>query len=213
LTALRIAVDVGVPTAAYYVLRAAGVGVYTALLVGAVLSALSGIRPLLLGRRQKLDALGVYMTTMMVGSLLVSLIGGDTRLLLARDAALTGVTGIWFLVGSWTRRPLAYTFTKPLVEGRFHWPRDWETLWERSPRWRRMWRVSSFLFGIGTLGDAIARVVMAYTLNPDLVPALGTALYAATSVLLIIVNNVYYFASGVHNRGSAMYREAGLNPW
>jgi hypothetical protein len=210
---VRIAIDVGVPTAAYYVLRAAGVSIYISLLVGAVLSALSGIRPLLLRRRQKLDALGVYMTTMMVGSLLVSLIGGDTRLLLGRDAALTGVTGIWFMVGVWTQRPLAYTFTKPLVEGRLNWPGDWETLWARSPRFRRMWRVSSFIFGVGTLGDAVARVIMAYTLNPDVVPALGTALYAATSVVLIIVNNVYYIASGVFNRGSAMYREAGLNQW
>ena len=55
-----------------------------------------------------------------------------------------------------------------------------------------MWRVSSVLWGVGTLADAALRVVMAYTLPVDVVPALGTALYSATAFVLIVVNNVYY---------------------
>ncbi len=68
-----------------------------------------------------------------------------------------------------------------------------------------MWRVSSLLWGIGTLIDAALRVVMACTLPPDLVPALGTALYAGTSVVLIAVTTVYYAVSGIYNRTSALY--------
>jgi len=100
---------------------------------------------------------------------------------------------------------LSYLFSQPLLEGRFRWPRDWDGLWDRSPRFRRMWRNSSLLWGIGTLIDAALRVVMAYTLPPDLVPALGTALYAGTSVVLIAVTTVYYAAAGIYNRTPALY--------
>ena len=204
---VRIIVDFGSPIALYYVLRAAGASVYVSLLVGALLSAAMGVKPLF--RKQKLDGLAIYMSTMMLGSVVVSLVGGSTRFLLARDAALTGVTGIWFIASLWARRPLAYLFTKPLVEGRMRWPGNWDLLWRRAPRFRRMWRISSVLYGIGTLGDAAARVVMAYTLPPDVVPALGTALYAATTVFLLIVVTVLYIASGAYNLRSRLYQAGG----
>lgn len=57
-----------------------------------------------------------------------------------------------------------------------------------------MWRVSSVLWGIGTLADAALRVVLAYTLPVDEVPGLATALYAVTSAVLV-VTNVYYVAA------------------
>jgi hypothetical protein len=96
-------------------------------------------------------------------------------------------------------------FTKPLLQGRLHWPKDWDALWQVSPRFRRMWRISSLLYGIGTLLDAWARVVMAYTLPADTVPVLSTALYAVTTVVLIVVTNVVYIHFGVHDRRSKLY--------
>ena len=59
---------------------------------------------------------------------------------------------------------------------------------------------------MSTLLDAAARVVMAYTLPPDMVPALGTLLYAATTVVLLVVVNVLYIASGVHDPDSLLYQ-------
>lgn len=46
---------------------------------------------------------------------------------------------------------------------------------------------------------------MAYTLPPDVVPALATALYAATSVVLLVGTNVLYVLSGVHDPRSTLY--------
>lgn len=205
--ALRIIVDFGLPVALYYVLRAFGVDVYLSLLAGALVSAALGLKPLL--RKEKLDGLAIYITAMMLGSVVVSLIAGSTQFLLARDAFLTGVTGVWFIASLWSRRPLAYMFIQPILEGRLRWPGNWELLWERAPRFRRMWRITSVLYGIGALGDAVARVVMAYTLPPDSVPALGTALYLATSIVLIVITNVLYIASGVFNPRSALYHASG----
>jgi hypothetical protein len=96
-------------------------------------------------------------------------------------------------------------FTKPLLQGRLHWPKDWDAMWEVSPRLRRMWRISSLLWGVGTLLDAILRVVMAYTLPADTVPALSTALYAATTFLLIVVTNLVYIYFGVQDPRSRLY--------
>lgn len=101
----------------------------------------------------------------------------------------------------WSRQPLAYPFSQPLLEGRFRWPQHRDELGDHSPPMRRMWRVSSVLRGIGTLVDAALRVIMAYTLPRDPVPAL----YAGTSVVLIAVTAIYYAAAGIYyNRTSAL---------
>lgn len=201
---VRLVIDWGVPLGAYYGLRWAGVGVYLALLVSTLLSALPAAVAFL--RRREMDGLSVYMTTMMVASVLVALLSGSTRFLLAKEALLTGATGIWFIASIWGRRPLVYQFSRPVLEGRLGWPADWDGLWERHPRFRRMWRIASLLWGIGTLADAVLRVVMAYTLPPDSVPALGTALYAGTTVVIIIATNAYYIACRVGNPTARLYR-------
>ena len=203
----RVVTGLLLPLAVYYGLRAADVTVYLSLLASALVSAV----PALVGlaRHGRVNSLSMYFTVMVVGSVAVSLVAGSTELLLAKEAVLTGVTGVWFLVsvraGGPTSRPLTYSFSKPLLEGRLRWPDNFEQLWATSSRWRRMWRVSSVVFGIGTLADAVLRVVFAYTLPTDVVPALATALYAATSVLLIVLTNVYYLVCGVQNRQSALF--------
>jgi hypothetical protein len=202
-TVIRVAVDFGLPIAAYYGLRLAGAGVYPSLIAGSLLSAASALVSLV--RERRLDGMATYMLVMMLGSVGVSLLYGGTRFLLAKGALLTGVTGVWFIASIWGARPLAYLFSRPVAEGRFGWPDSWEELWAASPRFRRMWRVSSVMFGVGTLLDAALRVLMAYTLPPDAVPVLGTVLYAATTVVLIAVNNVYYFTCGLWDRSSALY--------
>lgn len=202
--AVRLLVDFGLPVAVYYGLRAGGLSVFSALLVGAGVSAVTAAVPVF--RRRRLDGMAIYMAVLMLGGVAVSLVAGSTQFLLAREALLTGVTGLWFIGSLRGRRPMAYLFSQPLLEGRFRWPGDWDRLWDHSPRFRRMWRVSTVLWGLGTLIDSVVRVVMAYTLPSDLVPALGTALYAGTSIVLIAVTSVYYAAAGIYDPTSALYR-------
>lgn len=201
--AARMAIDVGLPVVAYYLSRAVGIPVFAALLAGAGVSAVTVAASLI--RHRHWDGMAVYMAVLMVGGVAVSLVAGSIRFLLAREALLTGVTGMWFITSVWSRRPLAYLFSQPLLEGRFRWPGEWDSLWDRSPRFRRMWRISSVLWGVGTLLDAALRVVMAYTLPSDVVPGLGTALYAGTSIVLIAVTSIYYAAAGIYNPESALY--------
>jgi len=201
-----VLVDLVAPLATFYGLRAAGVGLYLALLAGALASAAGAAWSLARARRIT-GMTGFAVTTMLLG-VVVALLTGSPRFLLAREGWLTAVTGVWFVASIAGRRPLHYLFSRPLLEGRWRWPGDWESLWDRSPRFRRMWRISALLWGLGTLADSAARVTMAYTLPVDTVPALTSGLYLVTSALIVTVTNVYYAAAGVFNPDSAIYRSA-----
>lgn len=210
IAAARMVFDLIVPLALFYGLRGAGVGIYLALLAGALASGVTAV--VVVATQRRLDAVAIFVLTTMLLSVGVSLLTGSTRFLLAKEGWLTAVTGLWFLGTLWARRPLAFQFSRPLLEGRLGWPPDWDALWERAPRFRRMWRISTALWGAGTLLDSAARVAMAYTLPVDLVPALSSAMYAITSVVLIGVTNVYYRAAGVYVPDSPLYRAGPGRP-
>lgn len=86
-----------------------------------------------------------------------------------------------------------------------NWPAVWDGLYEASGRFRRMWAAATIVWAVGLLLDAAGRVIMAFTLPPDMVPALASGLYIVTIIVMNIVTNVYYIASGVFNRGSRLY--------
>lgn len=202
----RVVVGLLVPTALYYLLRVLGASVYLALVGSTLVSALPSLWALL--RRRRASALSLYFTVMLLGSLVVTAIPGSTRFLLAREAILTAVTGVWFAVSARAARPLAYAFSRPLLEGRLHWPGQWEQLWSLSPAFRRMWRVSSVMYGVGLLLDAALRVFLAYTRPPDTVPALGVVVTVVTVVTLNVVVHGYYVLCRVHDPRSPLRQAA-----
>lgn len=193
-------------TASYYGLRATGLGVAPALVVVALVSAVPVVVGLARGVRPR--GLAAFYAVLVLAAAVVALVPGDARFLLARESALTAAAGVWFLLSTRTARPLAYQFARPLAEGRLGWPRDWERLWATSSAFRRMWRTSSTVWGIGTLADAVLRVVLAYRLPPDRVPAASLGLFAATAVLLNVVTSVYYAACGAFDRRGPFHSPA-----
>jgi hypothetical protein len=192
------------PTALYYGLRAAGVGIYLTVLISSIAPAMVAVYQLV--RQRRVDGLALYTISAMALSAIVSLIAGSPRFLLAKDAWLIGFTGMWFLVSAGTSRPLAYLYSRPLLERRH--PGNgvsWTELWEKLPRFRRIWRVASIAWGIGLLTDAVLRVVIAYRLPIDAVPGIGTAMYLATSVVILVITNMFYVLSGLFSPRSALY--------
>ncbi|PUA82451.1 VC0807 family protein [Nocardioides currus] len=195
MTLLRPVLGIAGSTALYYLMRHLGVSVYAALVVGAVLSLVPAVASMARGNRP--SGLEAFFTVLLFASFAISLLPGDERFLLAKDALITGGVGSWFLASlRWADRPLAYQFAKPMVEGRLGWVGDWEERWERDEWFRRMWRTSSVLWALGTVLDAAGRVVMAYALPPDLVPGLNLAMYVATAVVLNVVTTVVYVRAG-----------------
>jgi hypothetical protein len=203
---LTLVVDVGVPIGLYYLLRAADVGAYAALLICSFIPGLSVVSDLV--RRRRPDRIGLFMTTMMLIGAAVSLLVHDPRLLLAKDGWFMAVGGLWFLVSARGGRPLGFLFTRLLLEGRVGPPESWDVLWERLPGFRRVWRVATVIYGLGLIVDAGVRVVMAHTLPIDVVPGLGAVQYVVWLVLMQVALNLYLVPSGLYNRYSKLY--AGL---
>jgi hypothetical protein len=198
-------IDLVLPTGLYYGLRGAGLDVYLSLIISAAVPAVYVLPRLTFERR--VDGLGVYVLLTILLGLGFSLISGSVQFLLAKEGWLTGMSGVFFLLSLRSRKPLAYLFAQPMMEGRLRrLPKvSWELLWAQAPAFRRMWRISTVLWGIGLLVDAVLRVVMAYTLSPDSVPALGSALAIATSLVLIVITNICYVRAGLFDERSALY--------
>lgn len=212
LRVLRLISALAVPAAAYYVLRWMGVAVYATILAVAAGSALPAAVSLL--RRVPVGRISLYYSLMSVGALLVALLPGSTELLLAKGAILTAATGAWFLATLRSARPLTYVLTRPLIEGRLGWPGGWEQWWADSPRFRRMWRISTIMWAVGLFLDAGARVVMAYTLPSDEVPGMAVVLYLVTLVILNVVTNAFYIVYPARERVALFVaaRSAGGQP-
>ena len=204
--ALTLMFDLIIPIGSFYGLRAAGVGTYPALLAGAVLPGLTAVVRLIRHRRP--DRLGMLVMAMMLLGAGVSLVTGSPQFLLAKEGWITGLWGAWFLASLPGSRPLAFRFSRQLLEGRtgFRPPAgpsqklpaaSWDDLWETIPGFRRIWRISTLIWGCALLADAAIRVAMAYTMPIDLVPALGGALWPVTFIALQVITNIYYYRAGL----------------
>lgn len=178
--ARMMALDVVLPLALYYALRATGASPWAALLVGAVIPLLRVAVAAV--TRRRLETPGVFTLSLLAMGSVVGLLTADPRLLMARESWLTAVVGLWILATMRAARPLVYTATITFMpdEAATAWQRAWQT----SPSFRRAMRGMTLAFGIAFLTDAAARVAMAYTLPLDLVPLLSVLLLV---ILLIAV--------------------------
>ncbi len=191
---LLFAVDFIAPLALFYALTTAGVSLYVALIASAVASSIGTVVSLLRGGAGRVS----LWTVLSLAALALSFLAGSERFLLAKESLLTATVGAWFLLSTHAERPLAYQFARPLLEGRRRFStRPWDQLWEESPGFRRIWRVSSVMWGIATLLDAVLRVVLAYTLPVQTVPAYSTALLIGTWLIMQVLTNVYYASAGL----------------
>ncbi|GGL38405.1 VC0807 family protein [Planomonospora parontospora] len=196
-------VDFVLPVVLYYVLRAAGADSFTALLAGSLLPGASTAAMLL--RERRIDSAGAFMLVSMLAGAGLALVTGDPRLLLLKGALLMAGAGTWFVVTARGDRPLSAAFSRPLVEGRVV-PRGetWEDVWERSPAFRRVWRVSTVIWGAGALVNAAVRACVVLLAPIDLAVGLGPVQHGAFGVAVLVVLNVYHFRVGLYDRRSGL---------
>lgn len=188
--------DLAGPIALYYGLSAAGVGNVVALTVGTVPPLLSSVVKFI--KQRRVDALGVFVVVIFVLSIIASFVTDSPRFLLLKDGWLTGAAGVAFLVSLWGRRPLAFSFSRPLLERRFSTGKEtWDDLWDHVPQFRRIWQVSTVYWGVGLILDAALRVVIAYALPVDMVPLWNGIQYGVFTLLLLVITNIYHARAGL----------------
>lgn len=197
--ASTLLMDLVVPVAAYYLLRLAGLDPLPALILGVVPTLVFLVGQAI--HRRRLDALGVFVLVLVVACIAVSLVTGSPRFLLAKGGAVTGVIGLGFLATLWMARPLPFTLARAMLRrtpmGAALHTDSWDERWDRNPWFRRVWRVDTVMWAAGLLADSAVRVVMAYTLPVDAVPALSAGLWAVTFVALQVTQHIYFTRSGL----------------
>lgn len=184
-------VDIGIPLALYYGLKALGVSDLTALLAGVIPGLISSAVSLV--RERRTDLVGMAVVLSMVGSAVVAVLGGDARLLLVRNAWISlpfaGIT-LWSLRHP---RPLTYTVTQAIMPRR---AAVMDQLWETNERFRDAWKWITVCWGIASIVDAILRVVLSYTLPISVVPATDPVITVLTIVALQVPTQVLLRRSG-----------------
>lgn len=154
----RIAVfDIGGPLAAYSLLRSAGQGAVSALVLSGIFPAVGVIGGLV--RRRRLDAVGVLVLAgIAVGSVL-GLVSGNPRLVLIEGSVPTAVFGLLCLGSLWSGRPLIFRFAVEFMGEDTPRGRDFAALW-RWPGFRHVFRLFTLVWGVTYLAEAAARVVI-----------------------------------------------------
>jgi intracellular septation protein A len=173
--------DIGLSLVAYYGLRAMGASPYVALLGGTVTAGLRIAYVWL--RTRRFDGFAAFMLAEFGVGLGFALLTGDARFLVAKESFSTAVAGLIFLATCAFGRPMIWhAAARFQPEARA----ELDRLWLGSPGFRRTFRMLTFSWGAGMLAEAVARVVVAYTLPVDAAAGLSQLLRFGTIALLAL---------------------------
>jgi intracellular septation protein A len=173
--------DIGLSLVAYYGLRAMGASPYVALLGGTVTA---GLRiAYVWARTRRFDGFAAFMLVEFGVGLAFALMTGDARFLVAKESFSTAIAGLIFLgTCVWGRPMIWHAATRFQPEARAQLDR----LWNTEPAFPRRLKVLTLGWAAGLLAEAVARVVVAYTLPVDAAAGLSQLLRFGTMGLLVL---------------------------
>ncbi|WP_233223757.1 VC0807 family protein [Amycolatopsis sp. CA-128772] len=177
-----VLVEVLAPLALFYGLRAAGVDQLLALLAGAVIPVVAGVRDLAAG--QRIGGVRWFVLGAMAVTVAGSFISGSPRALLLRGVVLMAALGVFLLVTMWARRPFLYEVARTVFDQDKQ--RTWQRNWDEHPPFRRLLRLCSALWAAACLLDAALRAVTVLVLPVDAVPGAELVLLVVTLAALVL---------------------------
>ena len=185
----KIAVfDLVGPLVTYSMLRSAGMSTVGALVLSGVVPALG----VLLGvaRHRRVDVVGVLVLVgIAVGSVL-GLASGSARLVLLEGSVPTAVFGAVCIGSLWTARPLMHRLAIELIGADTPKGRDFADKW-RYPGFRHAFRVTTVVWGVAYLAEAIARVLIVESTSTGSALVVSKAMPYAVAVVLAVWNATY----------------------
>ena len=191
LRALRpIAIDVGLPLGSYYLLRdALGVSIWMALTLSSIGPAARTCYAML--AEHAINTLAALMLAVNVAGIVVSLITGDPRDMIAKDSLVSSVFAIAILASVLAHRPLMSAGLKPYVtRGAPDRTAAWDRMAATSPRFRRFESLYSSIWGAALLGECVARLIGAYMLPVATMVWLGGVMTLGAIGLAICLGGV-----------------------
>jgi hypothetical protein len=172
------------PACVYYAARALGAPVMLALLLGGV--ACLPRQAVGLARRRRLDGLGAAVLIVFAVTGLLSLLSGDARVLVLKDAVWPLAAGTVAAVSCLRGKPVTFFVLRPmLTQGRPENRPFWDQVWAAGTAFRHCLRVLAVGWSVILLAAGAAELLLALSLPLSAaaaVPALAPAI--AVPVLL-----------------------------
>lgn len=199
-----LTVDIALPLALYYVMRAQGAAQWQALLISGAVPAAHALGTAVVRRR--VEFFDLFIVGLLALSAATSLISGNPRVLLLKDAALPALLGIWILATLSTARPFAFRLGERLRTEAA--AADAERAWHEMPAYRAALRGLTTLWGCVQLLDAALSTVLALTLPVDVVPLTGR-IESFTLLGLVVVATVRRSRRFRSAHGQGLFGTAG----
>ena len=153
-----------VPLGVYYLVRRSVGGDAPALAIAGIPAALWVSVEWI--RQRRIDPIGAIVLFGFIAGLIASYaLGGSAFVLKVRDSAFTSMFGLAILISQYVgRRPITFYIGRALSAGDDPIRREaFDGLWEMAPA-RVLFGMINFAWGVGLIGDAAARVLLALAL-------------------------------------------------
>jgi hypothetical protein len=196
-----LVLDVACPFLAYRYLRqqVPQMSASLALLLSGSFPAVNNVRTLL--RSRTLDIIGIVILVGIVVGAASAFVTGDPKLLLIRESFVTGVLSLVCLSSLAWPRPLLFFIGRDFTAG--HDPArvaEFNAVWER-PGARRVFRIMTWVWGLGWLGEFVLKVVLVTILTIPQALVVGPIESNGITVALILWTIRY--ANESQRRGEA----------
>jgi hypothetical protein len=176
--------DVLPSIAAYYLLRAFGVGEYAALLAAA---AAGFLRAVYVGvRERRLDGFAAFMCLIFGLGLALAFLTGDARFMLAVKSVTTGVIAAVLAATCLTGRPAAFGLAKRFGAEDAATAARWDELYLAVPAFRRVYLVMTLTWAAALLAESGVRIPLIYLLPLDVMAGLSPVLLVGTLALIAL---------------------------
>ncbi|MFD3405620.1 VC0807 family protein [Kribbella sp. NPDC058693] len=175
--------DIGLPLVVYYAGRILGYDVLPALAAAAG-AALVRVAVIAVVQR-RLNGLAAFVGGTFGVLLVISLLTGDPRILLAKESVLSGAAGLLLLGSVLLGRPLVYAIARKANAGKPELLAEWDDRWQTQPTFRKHFTTLTAVFGAVLLADAIIRLILVYTLPVNTMANLSPVMHIAALAILI----------------------------
>lgn len=187
-TLIMLIVNVVIPFVCYTLLKNYHASDVIALSLSAVVPTIATLVGVL--RSRHFNVISLLVLGGIVMGIIMTFLGGDTRLLLIRESFFTGALGIASFVSLLFPRPLMFAFGRSLIAGDdpvkiAHYNQSWQ-----NPYARHASRVATVVWGTVYCSDLLLRVLLVFTLPTAVVVAIGPIVTSA----LIGVTMLWTFA-------------------
>jgi hypothetical protein len=187
-TLMMLIINVVIPYICYTILKSYHATDVVALSLAAVVPTIATLVGVL--RSGHLNIISLFILGGLVVGILMTFLGGDTRLLLIRESFFTGALGITCFVSLLFPRPLMFAFGRSLAAGDdpvkiAHYNQSWQ-----NPYTRHASRVATIVWGTVYSSDLLLRVLLVFTLPTAMVVAAGPIVTSA----LVGVTMLWSFA-------------------